>query len=217
MLRPEAAWLGEMISTFPSTAFPLLDLGSSTGVYRTDDQAFINSEIFAPLARGGHPVIHADLKAAAGVDVVIDFTRAQDRQRLAETTPLGSVLCANLLEHLSVAPEEAARALLELCRPGGYLLVTVPKTFRYHPDPIDNLYRPSADELAYLFGTRVTVLQRANVRDTLQIVHDIQRRGLLRYVASALMPWRMPRVWWEKLAYSLRRIEVACVYLQKVS
>ena len=206
-----------MISALPSTAFPLLDLGSSTGAYRTHDQTFINSEIFEPLARGGHPVIHADLKAAVGVDVVIDFTRAEDRQKLAKTTHLGSVLCANLLEHLDVAPEEAARALLELCRPGGYLLVTVPKTFRYHPDPIDNLYRPSADELADLFGTRVEVLQRANIRDTLQIVHDIQRRGLLRYVASALMPWRMPRVWWEKLVYSLRRIEVACVYLQRVS
>jgi hypothetical protein len=61
------------------------------------------------------------------------------------------------------------------------------------------------------------VLKRANVRDTLQITHDIQRRGLLLYVASTLMPWRMPRVWWGKLTYSLRRIEVACVYLQKVS
>jgi SAM-dependent methyltransferase len=217
MLRPEAAWLSEVISTLPSTAFPLLDLGSSTGLYRSDDQAFINSMIFAPLARSGHSVIHADVKAEVGVDVVIDFTRAEDRQKLAETTHIGSVLCANLFEHLTVEPEEAAQALLELCRPGGYLLVTVPKTFRYHPDPIDNLYRPSAEELANLFGSRVAVLQSANVQDTLQIVHDIQRRGLPQYVASALMPWRMSRVWWGKLTHSMRRIEVACVYLQRVS
>ena len=68
-----------MISTFPSAAFPPIDLGGSTGVYRMGEQAFINSEIFTPLARSGHPVIHADLKAAVGVDVVIDFTRKIDR------------------------------------------------------------------------------------------------------------------------------------------
>jgi len=217
MLRPEAAWLARTISTLPSTAFPLLDLGSSTASYRMNDQNFIDSDIFTPLLDAGHRVIHADVKASAGVDIVMDFTRQEDRQALAESIGIGSVLCANMLEHLTIAPEESARYLLDLCRPGGYLFVTVPKTFRYHPDPIDNLYRPSADELANLFGNRVALLERANVQDTLQIVHDIRRRGLWRYVASMLMPWRQRRIWWGKLSHSLQRIEIACVFMQKVS
>jgi hypothetical protein len=121
-----------------------------------------------------------------------------------------------MLEHLTIAPEEAACHLLDLCEPGGFLLVTVPRTFRYHPDPIDNLYRPSADELADLFGSRVTVLERANVQDTRQISHDIRRRGLVRYAASLVTPWRDRRVWWGKLTCSLRRIEIACLFMQKV-
>jgi hypothetical protein len=205
-----------MIHTLPSTAFPLLDLGSSTASYRMKDQNYIESEIFAPLLDSGHRIIHADLKAAAGVDVVMDFTRQEDRRRLTESTEIGSVLCANMLEHLTIAPEESARYLLDLCKPGGYLFVTVPKTLRYHPDPIDNLYRPSADELANIFGDRVRVLERANVQDTLQIVHDVRRRGLLAYVASVLMPWRNLRVWWGKLSYSVRRVEIACVFIQKL-
>ena len=218
MLRNEAEWLARIVHSLPSTGFPLLDLGSSTGSYRTTEQDFIASEIFGPLLDAGHRVIHADLKTGAGVDVVIDFTRADDRRRLAESAEsIGCVLCANMLEHLSIAPDESAQYLLDLCRPGQYLLVTVPKSFRYHPDPIDNLYRPSADQLAELFGSGVTVLERADVRETLQITHDIQRRGLWRYVGGMMSPWRNRRVWWGKLTHSLKRIEIACVFMQKAS
>jgi hypothetical protein len=216
MLQNEAAWLARIVHVLPSTGFPLLDLGSSTASYRTTEQKFISSEIFGPLLDAGHRVIHADLKAATGVDVVIDFTRAQDRRKLAETEEgIGCVLCANMLEHLTIAPEEAAQYLLDLCRPGQYLLVTVPKTFRYHPDPIDNRYRPSAEQLAALFGSRVTVLERADVRETLHVLHDIQRGGLLRYIGGMMMPWRNRRVWWGKVTHSLKRIEIACVFMQK--
>ena len=206
MLREEAAWLARIISTLPSSAFPLLDLGSSTANHRFEDQTFIDTEIFAPLQRSGHGVIHADLKAAPGVDIALDFTRPDDRRRLADSTHFGSVLCANMFEHLDIAPEEAATHLLDLCAPDTYLLVTVPKSFRYHPDPIDNMYRPDGDELAGLFRERVKVLASENIQAGLQVVHDIRRRGALRYVASMLMPWRMSRVWLGKLSHSLRRI-----------
>jgi hypothetical protein len=218
MLRNEAEWLARIVHNLPSNGFPLVDLGSSTASYRKTEQEFIAAEIFGPLLDAGHRVIHADLKAAAGVDVVIDFTRAEDRRKLVESAEsIGCVLCANMLEHLTITPDESAQYLLDLCRPGQYLLVTVPKTFRYHPDPIDNLYRPSADQLAELFGSRVTVLERADVRETLQITHDIHRRGPLRYVGGMMSPWRNRRVWWGKLTHSLKRIEIACVFMQKAS
>ena len=59
------------------------------------------------------------------------------------------------------------------------------------------------------------MLERADVQETLHILHDIHRRGLLRYVGGMMMPWRNRRVWWGKLTHSLKRIEIACVFMQK--
>jgi hypothetical protein len=61
-----------------------------------------------------------------------------------------ALLCCNLLEHV---PDPAAIcAKLEPLVPiGGYLTVTVPNRFPYHPDPIDTMFRPDLDALVRLF------------------------------------------------------------------
>jgi hypothetical protein len=155
MLRPEARWFGQRLRALPTEAiYPQLNLGSQTLHFRTQEQPWIDAFLFAPARHRGGVVVHADLQAAPGVDLVGDLT---DPQFLAQVRNLcfRSVICSNLLEHV-VGPKRIADAATAAVVPGGYLFVSVPFRFPYHPDPIDTLFRPSPAELAALFpGTRV--------------------------------------------------------------
>ena len=55
-------------------------------------------------------------------------------------------MCCNVLEHLT-----DRRPLLEafgsLVAPSAHLIVTVPRRFPYHADPIDTMYRPTVADL----------------------------------------------------------------------
>lgn len=62
MLIEEAQWIANALKThFSATDFPLLDVGSSTHVYRSVTQPYIESLIFAPLQAVGNTVFHTDL------------------------------------------------------------------------------------------------------------------------------------------------------------
>lgn len=82
-----------------------------------------------------------DAKSGEGIDVVMDAT---ELYRLNMTFDL--VLCFNLLEHLSNIPM-VITGLKKVARNGGYLLITVPRRYPYHPDPIDNFLRPRCKTL----------------------------------------------------------------------
>jgi SAM-dependent methyltransferase len=94
-------------------------------------------------------VLHHELQPAPGVDVAGDLTDASFLARLRELG-VRSIMCCNVLEHVP-DPAEVAAALERATPPGGYVLVTVPRRFPYHPDPIDTMFRPGPDELRRLF------------------------------------------------------------------
>ncbi|NNB90125.1 methyltransferase domain-containing protein [Corallococcus sp. AB032C] len=150
MLKPEARWLSrQMTSLDVSRLSPLLNVGSSTRHFREVQQPWIHQELFAPwLARGGQ-VVHQDLKADDGVDVVGSLLDADCMARL-EARGIRSVCCTNVLEHVP-DPRDFARQLSRLVAPGGVLLLSVPRAFPWHPDPIDTRFRPTVSEVAALF------------------------------------------------------------------
>jgi hypothetical protein len=215
VLETEARWIRTALSELPDDAFPVLNLGSSTRTFRERDWPYINELIFRPLVQRQVSVIHADLKAEDGVDVVFDFTSPADRAGLGEKIGVvQTIICSNLLEHLSIPPPEAAAHLLKICPPGGHLIVTVPERLGYHPDPIDNGFRPSSDQLAALFEGSV-VLRKADILGPRIAAVHASYRGWLRYFARVLMPFYEPHVWWGKVTWFWRPAEVACVLLRK--
>jgi hypothetical protein len=213
MLEVEARWLARELAALPGDAFPLLDIGSSTAAFREDQQSFISDLVFRPLSDRGYEVIHADLRAGPGVDVVMDLTDAADRLRVSSQHQIRTVLCSNVLEHLSVEPREAARYLVELCRSRGYVIVTVPRRYGYHEDPIDNGFRPSVQQLADLFPDCEVITSRSVVGPVLA-VHHARARGWPRYLLRAAVPLYRPRAWAGSVAWFWRHAEVACVVVR---
>src|SRR5438552_13681584 len=141
MLIREAAWLGLQIAQADAKrVFPLLDAGSSTEKFRNQQQPWIDRYIFAPARGQNLAVHHLDKEPAPGVDIVGDLTDPVTIEKLAG---LGyrSVLCSNLLEHVQDR-QHTALAVLSLIPPGGYVFLSCPYAFPYHPDPIDTRFRP---------------------------------------------------------------------------
>ena len=171
MLRNEAAWLRKQLEAVPDDELsPLLSIGSGTDLSRSR-QPWIDQLVFAPLRCRGVDVIHHEHSAGPGIDLAGDLGDGAFLHRLGD---LGarSLLCANVLEHVA-DPRPVAAALAEALPAGGRLLVTVPRRYPYHPDPIDTMLRPTPTELTELFPS-LTVLA----------AEEVACESLLRYMLA---------------------------------
>jgi hypothetical protein len=219
MLPEEAQWFRHQLNQFPpDTLFPLLNVGSSTFHFRTVEQPWMDKAIFEPLRTEGYRVVHADVKAADGVDLVGDVTEPTFLEIL-KRQGFRSVLCSNLLEHLE-ARGPLCRAIVELLPANGYIFASCPYGFPYHPDPIDTRFRPTVAELAEEFpGTR---LIRGDIVAGYTFWQQINRgpRYLLKLAVRMMLPFYKPKMWFSILHHTLwwnRPFTATCVVLQKLS
>ncbi len=195
---------------------PLLNVGSATSEFREQMQPWIDQSIFAPLRRRGVPVDHLDIQGGDGIDIHGDLT---DDSFMAGLASRGyrSLLCCNLLEHLPDPAAICARLEL-LVSVGGYLVVTVPFRFPYHPDPIDTMFRPELVDLVQLFS-RCNLIQGEMLdcgtgwdyveRDPRVLVEKVKRRcsGMREHGgirgSTSFLPWLF------------RRFRQSCALLQR--
>ena len=160
MFEQEVVWINAALEGVPAEALsPMLNIGSSTLEFRTRTQPFIDAGLFAPLTARGVKVVHADLKQAPGVDLTADILTEAG---FAEAKAVGakSLLLCNLLEHVT-DPGAFTRRAWDLVQPGGLIVVSVPRSYPYHRDPIDTLLRPTPAEVAALFPAGAEVVSEA--------------------------------------------------------
>jgi hypothetical protein len=146
MLRAEARWLRRELSELPVERLtPLLSIGSGDEAFRSETQPWIAEEVFDPLVARGVKVVHHEHLPSRGVDIAGDLTDSDFLDALRALAPR-TILCCSVLEHMQDR-DALAGWMSGAIGPGGLLVVTVPRHFPYHPDPIDSLYRPSISEL----------------------------------------------------------------------
>lgn len=152
MLLEEAKWLKTIFDDIaPPAGSTLLNIGSSTEYFRCVDQPYIDYFVLKPLRERGVSIAHLDMRPDEGVDIVCDLTDPTNQAAIERIPPADIVLCSNLLEHVTDR-QLVAQRLEQLTTYNGILIVTVPHVYRYHPDPIDTLYRPNNRELERLFS-----------------------------------------------------------------
>jgi SAM-dependent methyltransferase len=223
MRRSEAQYIGSLLSTLTSEQLsPALNLGSSTLHFRRVAQPHIEREIFEPLQHRGIKVVHADLKAAEGVDVVGDIYDPAIKQKIKQVDAK-LVICCNIIEHVT-DPREFMRICASLIQPGGKLLVTVPYSYPYHPDPIDTYLRPSPEQVARLIEG--FELSDARVLQDSTYLADLRREKslpqLLRHFAVHLAKFFWPfsnfNAWkarYHRYLWLFRPYKTSCVLLTK--
>ena len=201
MFEFEARWIGDRLAAYkPSELSPLLNVGSGTRAFREGVQPWIDRDLFAPLAARAVEIVHLDARSGDGIDIRADLLRDSDFARAAGARRFQALLCCNVLEHLR-DPGEFARRCAMLVRPGGLIVVTVPRSYPHHADPIDTLYRPTPEELAALFPH--SALTAAEIIDVgLSYRDDVKRRPwlLLRHLLRLPAPFLGLTKWRRSMA-----------------
>jgi hypothetical protein len=149
MFREEAIWIEKALSKInplPSNN-NVANLGSSTSYFREVIQPHIHQHVIKPMQAKGWHIVNVDLKIEDGVDVIADVTQpnfGDDMPQAALT------ICTNMLEHVEDIPL-VVKNLQKVTTSGGFILLTVPYKYKKHLDPIDNMFRPTPEEIIGLF------------------------------------------------------------------
>lgn len=136
MLKNEAVLIGK--ETRKLKINNILDISGGSWFLRRIRQYYIEKYIFNNFKKK-----KIDIKRT-------DFSNDVCLKNFRKIGQFDLVFANNLLEHVTnikSATENISRAV----RKGGYLCVSVPHQFPYHPDPIDNMFRPNLKELKALF------------------------------------------------------------------
>lgn len=218
MLKNEAIWLSTKINDLGRLeTSPLLNIGSSTEKFRKKTQPWIDNYLFKPSREKEFKIIHTDLKKDEGVDIAGDLCDPKFLKEIANLN-IKSVLCSNLLEHLENR-EQFCEAISSILPTGGYLFVTVPYQYPYHPDPIDTMFRPSIDELEKLFPS-LTKLHGEIVYSKYNGTRFPFLIFAVAFTLRLLLPIYKPQTWRRSVVrfpWLFKRVSSTCLVLQKNS
>jgi 2-polyprenyl-3-methyl-5-hydroxy-6-metoxy-1,4-benzoquinol methylase len=169
--------------------------------------------MFRPLAEKGVRVLHADMKEGVGIDVVGSVLDASTQAKLSRLG-IRSVLCNNVLEHV-VDIDAMCRALACVCPVGGLLLISVPHGYPFHPDPIDNGFRPGVPELAQKLAPYGFELRTGELVSFGSYGRALaQKRWLIARDLYLLLAGLFDRTKWRVLVsnyrFLIRQYDVAC-------
>jgi hypothetical protein len=216
MRDQEADWITRTLALWPAERLsPCLNLGCGY-VAEWRDQG-----MFLELRRRGLELIHVDRNPFPGVDIACDLFERDCQDRLKSLHPR-SALLTNVLEHLPRQLLGRVPSILrEILAEDGILIVAVPRSFPYHADPIDTLYRPSADELAGLFAPAGFELLRSETLQLGSFLDDLRAGGAknwAHWLFRLAKPFRR-RDKWLNAAHSLlwlfRSYEESLVVLRR--
>lgn len=206
MFEEESIWIRNEISEIliknSKRIDTVLNVGSSTLKFRTEVQPCIDKNIFAPLRNQGKEIYHLDIKKDEGVDIVCDISNINTISRKFDL-----VICTNLLEHVK-GLKKVVDDLKSLINNGGYLLVTVPHLYFYHPDPIDTMYRPDNKSLEELFRFQVISSEIIKLKRPYILTRLRYLRKMILSLSSGLNGIN------KYFPYLLNRFEISCVLLR---
>jgi SAM-dependent methyltransferase len=219
MFKAEAKWLRQKLDKLPVEHLsPLVNLGSSTGAFRTKEQFWTEEELFAPLRARGVQLVHVDRREEDdGIDIRADLMEDSGLAQVKAVRPRAA-LCCNILEHV-LDPAALARRCMDVLQPGGYLFVTVPYSYPYHRDPIDTMFRPTPDQVAALLPHEaMTTGEILDVDES--YLGEIRKRPwiILRHVIRFPFPFVSPHRWkrsMRKLYWLANNYQVTCAIFRK--
>lgn len=145
MFLEESYWIKEELQKV-SDIKDAIDVGASTLEFRTVELPFIEENVFKPLRDRGVKIIHLDMKKQEGVDISYDISD----KSFSFQKKFDLVICTSVLEHVKDLDLSIIN-ISNLVNDKGYLIVTVPYIYPFHPDPIDNMSRFSVDKLKTFF------------------------------------------------------------------
>lgn len=120
-------------------------IGSGSANFREVIQPHIFRNIYRPFTQDPSVfMINLDFKESVGVDYVSDILNL-DPKVAKKICNANIYLVSNLLEHVTDI-KVTINKIAELMGQNSILICSGPVDYPYHPDPIDNLFRPKTAE-----------------------------------------------------------------------
>jgi hypothetical protein len=183
MLYAESVWIKSKIQYLAELNIQgvVLNIGSSTSTFIDTYQPYIRMNVLNQLQKIG-PLLNIDLKNHDGVDIVANFLEEKDRILLQKQNAK-VILVSNLLEHIP-DPLLGIKRLSDLITVDSFLILTGPRSYPYHPDPIDNMFRPSQRLITQLFKNDWEIVELITVKNGTVLSANYPRKE-----------WRQPYQW----------------------
>lgn len=218
MQEVEAKWIERTLRAFPAEQLsPILDIGSQTLAFRTQEKPYIHNDLFAPLMARGISIIHSDLQEGEGIDLSANLLEEDGFNQIKATAPR-TIFCNNVLEHV-LDPAKFANRCFALLPPGGRLIITVPRSYPHHRDPIDTMFRPTPEEIHALIDAPAEILA-SEIIETGSYRDNLRKRPWIIYRQIIRLPF--PFLGWSKWKRSMKKFywmiwpyRQSCVVLQK--
>lgn len=221
MLIEESIWIGEKINNLSTNSFPILNIGSSTKEYRTKKQSHIQKNIFNLISEESKNVIHLDMKASEGVDLVGDLYDSDFLEEIKKYK-VKCILFNNVLMYIDeIQRKKLCKILYEILEKDGYLIVTNSYIFPPAPDPVESYYRPNPSKLYQ------DLFQNFELKDAKEITTGYNFYQQLKD-KPRLIPIKLVRIFlpfykfqdWSfmmeyYLKYFKRNYSASCLFLQK--
>lgn len=222
MLVEESIWIGKKITEIAiQNSYPILNVGSSTKEYRTKKQGFIQKNIFDLIPDESRNVIHLDMKAAEGVDLVGNLYDPIFLEEIKKFK-VKCILFNNVLMYLNRKQRiEICQILKNILEKDGYLIVTNSHVFPPAPDPVESYYRHSPKDLYVDLFNDFTIVDSTIVETNYSFDKQLKARPKLIpiKIARFLIQFYKFEEWKFMLNYNLNNYSSnyssSCLLLQK--
>ncbi len=219
MLYKESLWIKSAINLIGSELknSNIVNLGSSTSEFISTKQPYIQTNVIDELSSFGR-VISVDIKKEIGVDLVANFLTKEGQEIIKSKHPK-LIVASNLLEHLP-DPLIGLQEIVGLLDSGGFLLLTGPTWYPYHPDPIDNNFRPSPRAIKRLLDGSFKITKIDSVfGGSVLTCTSVNKSAAYTWFFSQFK-WseirRNPRSFAAMIRNSLYPVRAYCALLQKI-
>lgn len=222
MLYTESVWIGEKIKQIVAeSAYPILNVGSSTKQYRTQRQAFIQDNIFSQIPDEKKNVVHLDMKKADGVDVVGDLYDEFFLQELKKYK-FKVIMFNNVLMYLEEKQRKRISQILEnILEKDGYLIITNSLIFPPAHDPVEAYYRANPQDMYQQLFQNFKIIDQSTPSVPYNFCKYLKQnpKVIPVKIARLLMPFYKYREWKFMLNYYLNSFNkdysATCLFLQK--
>lgn len=226
MLKNESLWIKQFLPTIISEdALPILNVGSSTSHYRKVTQPYVQENIFSHFADEKSQVIHLDMKADQGVDLVGNLYDPVFLQKIKQLK-IKTVFCNNILMYLDQGSrQKLAEIFYAIIPEGGYLVISNSCIFPSAPDPKEEYYRAEALEMYHSLFSKFKLIAAEEVEDDVTHFNNLKDQSkfllLKRFIAFCLITartykardWKFTKEFYTKNLH--KNYSAACLFLQK--
>lgn len=210
----EAIWINQIINKNQKNIKKLLNVGSSTKEFRKILQPHIDKYIFKNLRDKEVEVLHLDYKKDDGVDIQCDILNREEVINISKQN-FDTVICSNLLEHVEDI-KLTCDNLSKILKPNGLMILTVPYFYPKHNDPIDNLFRPSPEQLSSFFPKFIKIEEK--ILDIKPIFFMKSKFQILKSLVRLLIPFFNLKGYetnfWS-IIWMFKQRKVTCLLLKK--